>query len=84
MKVNQTRKMSFRVTPPVKQFLEMAADCSGRTLADFVRGSLNYLLTGDLRQLPEFFTAAEEPIGGFWVLDSVKEYERFVDEVLGE
>ncbi|MCH7922711.1 MAG: hypothetical protein IH975_06735 [Nitrospinae bacterium] len=84
MKVKQTRKVSFRVAPPVKEFLEAAAEYSDLTLADFVRDCLNHLLTGDLRQLPEFFTAAEEPIGGFWALDSVKEYERFVDEVLGE
>ena len=81
--MKQTKKVSFRVAPPVKEFLEAAADCSNVTLANFIRGSLSYLLTGDQGHLPEFFLEAQEPIA-LWPLDNATEYKRFMDELSAE
>jgi hypothetical protein len=81
MKVKQTRKVSFRVAPPVKEFLEAAAECSDLTLADFIRDCLNYLLTGEQRRLPLFFR--EDGLGELWPLDNAMAYKRFMDKISG-
>ena len=53
--MKMSRKVSFRVAPPVHEFLEGAALCSDTTLADFVRGCVEYILTGDPKRVPDFF-----------------------------
>ncbi len=83
MKVKQTRKVSFRVAPDVHEFLEVAALCSDTTLADFVRGCLEYILTGDLKRVPSFFFEDEgrAKLGGFWPLADADHYKNFMDDI---
>ncbi len=47
MKVKQTRKVGFRVSPVVKEALDLITDVEGLTVADLIRSFVNYDLTAD-------------------------------------
>ena len=80
--MKMSRKVSFRVAPPVYEFLEVAALCSDTTMADFVRGCLEYILTGDLKRVPSFFEdEGRVGLGGFWPLADADHYKKWMDEI---
>ncbi len=80
--MKMSRKVSFRVAPPVHEFLEVAAGCSDTTLADFVRGCLEFVLTGDPKRVPDFFLdEGRVDLGGFWPLADADQYKDWIDEI---
>ncbi len=80
--MKMSRKVSFRVAPPVYEFLEGAALCSDTTLADFVRGCVEYILTGDPKRVPDFFAdEGRVELGGFRPLADADYYKDWMDDV---
>ena len=80
--MKMSRKVSFRVAPPVYEFLEVAALCSDTTLADFVRGCVEYILSGDPKRVPGFFAdEGRVELGGFWPLADADHYKNWMDEI---
>ncbi len=76
MKVKQTRKMSFRVSPVVKEALDRIANVEGLTVADLIRSFVNYGLTADRAQLSKFF---REALGGCPPLNDVDGWKEFLE-----
>ncbi len=80
--MKMSRKVSFRVAPDVHEFLEVAALCSDTTLAGFVRGCLEFVLTGDPKRVPDFFAnEGRVELGGFWPLADADHYKNFMDDI---
>ena len=77
MKVKQSQKVSFRVAPSVNEGLELLAKCSETTIADFIRGCVNYALSAEREQLPEFLREGQ----GFPAVDDAKGWRELLDEL---
>ncbi len=81
MKVKQTRKVSFRVAPEVREGLRLVAeiaDIGDMTIADFIRSCVNYGLTRDPKHLPRYLQD-----GSYGELPLVSDAERW-KELLDE
>ncbi len=79
MKVKQTRKVSFRVAPSVNEGLELLAQCSETTLAEFIRACVNYILTADKERLPQFIK--ESGLGDLPALDDANGWKELLEEL---
>ena len=77
MKVKQTRKVSFRVAPSVNEGLELLAQCSETTLAEFIRGCVNYALTADGHHLPDFIKDGQD----YPAVDDAKGWKEYLEEL---
>lgn len=77
MKLKQTKKVSFRVAPSVCEGLELLAQCSETTVADFIRGCLNYALTADGHHLPGFLKNGQDYPG----VDDAEGWKEWLEEL---
>ena len=77
--MKKSRKVSFRVAPSVNEGLELLAQCSETTLAEFLRGCVNYILTADKESLPSFIK--ESGLGDFPQVDDAKGWRTLLDEL---
>ena len=77
MKVKQTRKVSFRVAPSVNEGLGLLAQCNETTLAEFIRGCVNYALTADGHHLPGFIKDGQD----YPAVDDAKGWKEYLEEL---
>lgn len=68
-RLGRTTKITIRVPPQSLRGLKAIAEIDG-TLADFVRGCINYVLTADHKHLPGYIQT--EGLGGFPTVDDTE------------
>ena len=74
----RTTKITIRVPPQALGGLKAIAEVDG-TLADFVRGCINYVLTADPKHLPEYIQA--DGLGGFPTIDDIEGWIAFLERL---
>ena len=68
-RLGRTKKITIRVPSQSLRGLKAVAEIDG-TLADFVRGCINYVLTADDKHLPGYIQS--EGLGGFPTIDDIE------------
>jgi hypothetical protein len=77
MKIKKTRKVSIRVHPTVVEGLKLVADVDSMTVSDYLRGCLDYVFTGDQKNLPSYIRG--EGLGAFFTVEDVEGWQDLID-----
>lgn len=82
MKVQQTRKVSFRVAPEVSEGLKLVAEIAeveDMAISDLVRSCVNYGLTRDPKHLPKYLR--DNSYGEWPLVSDAKGWRALLDEL---
>jgi hypothetical protein len=77
MKIKKTRKVSIRVHPTVVEGLKLVADVDSMTVSDYLRGCLDYVFTGNPKNLPSYIRG--EGLGAFFTVEDIKGWQDLID-----